>query len=94
MYKALTIWNFSYFGDTLDAIKVIGQSWGAWVAQLLTCSTLDFGSGHDLTVVESSPMSGSVLGVQPAWDSLSLSLLPSSSALLTHTLFPLSKRIK
>ena len=83
MYKALTIWNFSYFGDTLDAIKVIGQSWCAWVAQLLTRSTLDFGSGHDLTVVESSPMSGSVLGVQPAWV-LSPSPSPSSPALHTH----------
>ena len=25
---------------------------GAWVAQLVNCPTLDFGSGHDLTVRE------------------------------------------
>ena len=24
--------------------------WGAWVAELVECPTLDFGSGHDLTV--------------------------------------------
>ena len=40
----------------------------------------DFGSGHDLRVVESSPVSGSVLDMEPAQDSLSLSL----SALPPH----------
>ena len=34
---------------------------GAWVAQSINHPTLDFGSGHDLTVVSSSPASGSVL---------------------------------
>ncbi|XP_064427151.1 cell growth regulator with RING finger domain protein 1 isoform X2 [Mirounga angustirostris] len=29
--------------------------WGTWVAQLVKCSTLDFGSGHHLRVVRSSP---------------------------------------
>ena len=38
--------------------------WGAWVAQLVTCPTLDFGSGHKVTVLSSSPMSDSVLTVQ------------------------------
>ena len=38
-----------------------------WVAQSVECPTLGFASGHDLTVVDSSP----------AWDSLS----PSPSAL-------------
>ena len=28
---------------------------GAWVAQSVKCLTLDFGSGHDLMVVRSSP---------------------------------------
>ena len=28
-----------------------------WVAQSVECPTLDFGSGHDLRVVGSSPMS-------------------------------------
>jgi len=37
-----------------------------WVAQLVKCPTLDFGSGHDLRVVRSSPMSGSTLGMEPA----------------------------
>ena len=34
---------------------------GAWGAQSVKRPTLGFGSGHDLTVVGSSPMSGSVL---------------------------------
>ena len=38
----------------------------AWVAQSAKCPTLNFGSGHDLRVVRSSPMSGSALGVEPA----------------------------
>ena len=42
------------------------HSRGAWVAQLVKRPTLDFGSGHDLTVVQWSPMSGSVLNVEPA----------------------------
>ena len=49
---------------------------GAWVAQLLRCLTLDFGSGPDPRVVRSSL----VLGTQSAWDSsLPLPLLPHLS---------------
>ena len=51
------------------------------MAQSVKHSTLDLGSGHDLRVVGSSPMSGSVLSVESAWDSLS----PSPSAPLTYT---------
>ena len=40
----------------------IVYSWSAWVAQLLKCPTLDFGSGHDLRVVKLSPISGSFRG--------------------------------
>ena len=36
-------------------------SLGAWVAQSVTCATLDFSSGHDLRVVRLSS-----LGVEPA----------------------------
>ena len=50
-------------------LKDKGQ--GAWLAQLVKCPTLDFGSGHDLKVVRLIPMSGSILGVLP------LSLCPS-----------------
>ena len=39
--------------------------WVAWVAQLLERPTLDFGSGH-LSVMKSSPMPGSVLGMRSA----------------------------
>ena len=39
---------------------------------------LDFGSGHDLTVLRLSPTSGSEPGVEPTWDSLSFSPSPLS----------------
>ena len=45
----------------------------AWVAQLVKCSTLDFGSGHDLRVVRLSPGLGS-LSLCPSSSLLSLSL--------------------
>ena len=50
------------------------KSRGAWVAQSVERQTLDFGSGHDPRVVGSSPMLGSSLNMDPAWDSPSLSL--------------------
>ena len=40
-------------------------------AQLVKHTTLDFGSGHDLTVMRTSPVLGSVLSWESAWDSLS-----------------------
>ena len=49
---------------------------GAWVAQLvIKRSSLDFGSGYDLRVLRSSPVSGSVLSMEAVLDSFS----PSSS---------------
>ena len=49
------------------------------MAQLVKCPTFDIGSGHDLMVVGSSPVSGSTSSVEPAWDSLSPTLpLPPS----------------
>ena len=52
---------------------------GAWVAQVVKRPTLGFSSGHDLTVMRSSPASGSPRSVEPAWDSLSFPLaLPHS----------------
>ena len=39
---------------------------GACVAQSVESLILDFGSGHDLTVVGSSPVLGSSLSVEPA----------------------------
>ena len=51
------------------------------------CPTLNFSSGHDLRVLELSPTLGSMLGVEPAWDSLS----PSPPVL---PLTPLSEKKK
>ena len=44
----------------------------AWVAQSVECLTLDFNSGHDLTVHDFEPRDGLCTdGVEPAWYSLS-----------------------
>ena len=56
---------------------------GAWVAPLGKHLTLDFGSGHDLSVLGIEPSVGLCAdSAEPAWDSLS-PLCPSP---LTHTL--------
>ena len=47
-----------------DSIKI--HLWGDWVTQSIKSPTFDLGSGHDLTVVGSSPALGSVLGIKPA----------------------------
>jgi len=38
---------------------------------MLSIWTLDFGSGHDLGVLRSSPTLGSALGAESAWASVS-----------------------
>ena len=52
-------------GSKHKLLKSLGFR-GSWVARLVECPTVDFGSGHDLRVRRSSPMSGSTLGVDPA----------------------------
>ena len=55
---------------------------GAWVAQLVKCPTLGFGSGHDVVVCEFEPYVGlHADSAEPAWDSLSLSLCSSPCSL-------------
>ena len=49
--------------------------------------TLDFGSGHNLMLVRSSPVSGSALDGEPAYDSVS----PSAPSPLARSL-SLSKK--
>ena len=56
------------------------------MAQLVKHPTLDFSSGHDILVVRSSPTPGSMLSVEPAWDSLSASLTVSGSQSLSLSL--------
>ena len=53
------------------------------MAQLVEHLALDFGSGQGPRVVGLSPMSGSVLSAELAWDSLSPS--PSAPPLLAPT---------
>ena len=54
--------NFLNTGSHLPLRK--RQKRGTWVAQLVKCLTLDFGSGHDLTVGEFTTRVSSVLMVQ------------------------------
>ena len=55
-------------------------SWGAWIAQLVRHPTIDFSSGHELTVREFQPHVGLCAdSVESAWDSLSLCPSPSFS---------------
>lgn len=63
---------------------------GVWVAQLVKFPTLDFGSGHDLKVLRSSPVSGSALGGESARDSLSPS--PSDPLSVPSPAFSLSNK--
>jgi len=45
---------------------------GTWVAQSVKRPTLDFGSGHDLRILGSSPVLGGVVSTlsgESAWDS-------------------------
>ena len=54
------------------------------MAQLIERLILDFCSGHDLTVLSCSPISGSVVGREPALDSLSPCTLPSNTLLISQ----------
>ena len=49
----------------LNFLKTLYDSRGTSVAQSVKCLTLDFGSGHDARVMVLSPVSGSVLSVEP-----------------------------
>ena len=55
-------------------VRIYVLNGGTWVAQWVKQLTLDFFSGHDLTVRKWSPKSGSMLNVKPAWNSFSPSL--------------------
>lgn len=52
------------------------KTWDAWGTQQVECLSLDFGSGHDLKVKGSSPVSGSAQSMQPVWDSFPSSAFP------------------
>ena len=57
------------------------------MAQLVKRPTLDFGSGHDLMVGEFKPCVRLCAdSVEPAWDSLSPSLCPSTAHSLSLSL--------
>ena len=53
-------------GSSFDLSIKKKKSMGAWVSQSGKHLTLDFSSGHDLGVLESSPASGSMLSRESA----------------------------
>lgn len=62
------------------------QSCGAWVFQPIGHLTLDFGSGHDLTVCEIKSYVGLCAdSTEVAWDSFSLSFSLSQKKTKTKT---------
>ena len=50
------------------AVKKMGQGrvGSTWKAQSVKHQAPNLGLGHELSIVRSSPMSGSVLGMEPA----------------------------
>ena len=81
------IWGFiSLYYQLKYVLKFELYLRGTSVAQLIEYQLSNyrlFDSGHDPRVVRSSPAWGSVLGMKPTWDSLSLSLSLSLSPLLS-----------
>ena len=64
-----------HFLATVNNAAVNINTRGAWVAQSVKRLTLDFRSGHDLTVCEFKPQIGLCAhSIEPACDSLSPSL--------------------
>ena len=58
------------------------------MAQSVKRLTLDFGSGHDLMVLEIEPCIGhGADSVEPAWHALSASLFPCSAHTCSHSRF-------
>ena len=64
-----------------------------WVAQLVECPTLDFGSGHDLMVRAFDLASGSVLTVWSLLGILSSSLSLPLPCSLSISLFKINKLV-
>ena len=63
------------------------------MAQLVKCPTLDFASGHDLTVPEIEPRVGlSSDSAEPAWDFVSPPLSAPSLLALSLSLLSLSQK--
>ena len=75
--------NLSYFtlyGDCLPKARIGGPKWLSWLSVWL-----DFGSGHDLMVMRSSPTFAPLLGMESAWDSVSPSLSAPPLLMLSLT---------
>ena len=75
---SFVFWEMQQF-ISLSMIKM-----SAWVAQLVKHPIPDFSSGHDFTIVRSSPTSRD--SAEPAWDSLSPSLYLSPAHALSLSL--------
>ena len=77
MYLVLTMFPYKRWQEKDRQPHAVEKPrhWGTWVSQSVRRPTLDFGSGHDLTVHEIELHVGLCTdSVDPAWDSLSHSL--------------------
>ena len=68
-----------------DYLLVYRYSWGTWVAQSFKCLILDLGSGIDLMVMSSSPMLGSMLGIEPTQEIKIIGILAKCLLSYVHT---------
>ena len=65
MYLTRVLW-LEYVKKPYNSTIRRHITWGTRVAQLVERPTLSFGSGHDLRVMGSSPVTGSALRVELA----------------------------
>ena len=74
MYDEACEWMNKYILYGTFCLLKCSRVWGAWVAQLVKHPILDFSSGHDLRVLGSNPISGSMLSTECACPSPSAPL--------------------
>ena len=71
----MQFWDMTCLFFPRESLLKESELWGTWVAQSVKRLTLDFGSGHDLTVCEIESHVGLCTdSVEPAWGLLSPSL--------------------
>ena len=93
-YGGLSLWHiFSQREYKIFHLNLFSMR-GAWLAQLVKHLTLDFGSGHDLSVVRYSSVPSSILSGESAEGSVSPSpfALPPTCVLMLACSHSLSNK--
>ena len=88
VYAFIHSWTLSiYLLATVNKNRQIYRDRGIGVAQSVKHLTFDLGSSHDLTVGDTEPrLRLCTDSMEPAWDSVSLTLYPSSAHTLSLSL--------